>query len=100
MGQHIGAVLIVGLDYQDFPDSIKVLCEDEGIYDHLGEESEYGLDSASPWYDSDSEDRIWGYVIASGELPGNLEERIDEAKVKFFNTFGVAAEVHVSPNVT
>lgn len=98
MGMSIGCKLIVGLPFYD-------VVED---YDEYYEKYDGDLDTASPYYDSDSDpdDRILGVNVVSASWSYkeidlvNLNKDIFVASLKFEKLTGKVPKLYISANVT
>lgn len=104
MGISTGCALIVGLAAKELPAELLARCKAGDFYDILSEDGELELDQASPWFDCDWDERIWGLNVVStyrqeAELPADFLEKIEAAKAEFKRRVGVEAKVYVSPNV-
>lgn len=94
MGIDTGSALVVGLPAPD-------VCED---YDEFYDTYDGELDTFSPYYDGDFDDRLVGVKIVGTdwtyqEVPANLLELIGEASVKFVGLTGKQPKVYVTANV-
>jgi len=89
----ISAVLIVGLEYDQFdPEHIDNALD-------MGE-----LDSASPYYDAAREDCIFGITVV-GDYSGAIDlevlnDDIKDAHREFKELTGLDGKIFVAPNVT
>ena len=110
MGIDTGSVLIVGLPYKEIADGLddqrREKLDELGYYDYLGADGDLELEYASPYYDSDGPDRIWGRIVVfSGdyrarEVPADFEAKVAAAKQFFKDKTGLEGRLFVSPHVT
>lgn len=94
MGIDTGAVIIVGLPYDQFN-----MAQDE--LDELIDNGD--IDSASPYFDADRDDCVYGIRVAKSDyraeeftLNDNL---INSAKQSFKDTYGQEPKVYLSANI-
>ena len=109
MGVSIDCMLIVGLHAEELraglPQDLRDRIEEEGFYDVVSEDGTLGLRSASPYFDSESDSRIWGISILSEywgaiEVPDDLPALALVAKDKFKSITGLDGRLYFSANVT
>ena len=100
MGIDTSAVLIWGVPYEE-------LEYDEEEYDDFYEYTEeLGFDYASPYYDSDYEQRIYGVWVAWSrdyshfDITDEITLRIEEAKKAFKEKTGLEGRLYISPHIT
>lgn len=110
MGISTGSKLIWGLTAgelrEGLPEPLKARLSEEGFYGVAGEDGDLGLAYASPWYDSDEDDRVWGIQLAGG---WNAYSKIDhaalpaaitDAAAAFKEKTGLDGRLYVSAHVT
>lgn len=96
MSQDIGAVLIFGLHYDLIPKEAPYLDNDP---------EDYGLEYASPYYDSPTSSWVYGIIISEVEERGkvinngNLSAEVAKAGVKFKELTGLDGKLYLSTHV-
>lgn len=103
MGIDISSKLMVGLDYEDvgvwLEDQWEILGLEEGD-SSVGELlEELGLDHASPYYDSGSEDWFIGYSIPNYQSVGDTVRALEEAQENFEKITGMMPVVRGGADV-
>lgn len=98
MGVDIDSKLIVGLYYEDFPDTVKEIIAD--LYD--GEIVEWiednELDYASPWYDAPTDKYFIGYEVQSSAIDEVIDDMV-RLKTKFRVNYGIVPVVYGGKHV-
>jgi hypothetical protein len=106
MGIDTASVLIVGRPREDFEEWLEKQREEPGNEDLDDYDLLDGVEYASPYYDSDPHDRIYGVAVAfspdytAKELGADLSALIAAAHVEFADTYGMAGKLYLSPHVT
>lgn len=110
MGIDTGCMLIVGLPADELEaglsDELKQRIKGEGFYEVVSEDGELKLSSASPYFDSSYDERLWGISLASEywaykEIDiATLPQKIVEAQAAFKAKTGLEGRLFVSPHVT
>lgn len=96
MSQDIGAVLIFGLHYDLIPKDAPYLSDDPDYY---------GLQYASPYYDSSPNKWVYGIVISVvGEestplSTGVIEKGVEAAREEFKELTGLDGKLYLSTHV-
>lgn len=109
MGIDTGSKLILGLSGEDIMAQATPELRDEinatGFYEVLGEDGRLGLERASPYYDADYEQCIWGVGLGGDywrgvEIdPATLPQKILDAQAKFTELTGLVGKLYVSSHV-
>lgn len=109
MGIDTGCKLIFGLPADELAagvnDELKRLAE-EGFYEAFSEDGVLGLESASPFFDSGYDERIWGIGLAAESWApveidiATLPQKIAGAQAKFKELTGLEGRLFVSAHVT
>lgn len=99
MGISTDAKLLVGVSWKEIEPFLesKAVYEDEDLVEIL---EGLGLDSASPWCDSDREDWYVGYSIKCNKPVNEVWPSIYHYHIKFKELTGLEGRLIVSPDVT
>ena len=110
MGIDTGCMLILGLPAEELADGVtgelKEKLEKEDFYEAFSEDGGIGLESASPFFDADYNERIWGIGLAAGSWAAKeidiaaLPQQVAEAQAKFKALTGMEGRLFISANVT
>jgi len=110
MGIDTSAMLILGLTAEElkasFTDEQREKLDELGWYEYVGQDGGLGLEDASPYYDSDYQDRVWGVTVActggyqARRVPPGLKDALDAAEKKFREATGLEGKLYLSPHVT
>ena len=95
MGIDVSAVLIYGIPYEKMYEVYLKQHPEEGIGFHEWLEDN-NFDSASPYFDSDDSDRVFGIIIAGYKI----DVAIQDAERDFLQLTGKLGKLYISPNVT
>lgn len=110
MGIDTSAMLILGLTAEElkasFTDEQREKLDELGWYGYVGQDGGLGLEYASPYYDSDTQDRVWGVTVActgdyqARRVPPGLKDALEAAEKKFREATGLEGKLYLSPHIT
>lgn len=110
MGIDTSAMLLVGLTAEElkagFTAERREKLDELGWYEYVGGDGELGLENASPYYDSDYQDRVWGVGVARTDdyqacrVPPGLKDALEAAEKKFREATGLEGKLYLSPHIT
>lgn len=94
MGIDIDSKLLVGLQYEDFPEELIDYIEEtyDGNINEWAEEEE--LESASPWYDAGSDQCFYGFDIINCGFVPTVITQMQNAAHKFEQRFKCKPKVY------
>lgn len=97
MGIEYRGVVCVGYNHEQMENLMEEVEYEEGVYEFY---DSHNLESFSPYYDADSEDCIYGVVVAkSGDYQhkevSGLDSKIVEAQAKLLKQFGIQPKAYL-----